>query len=263
MQVFLFAAIVIAASSTSALFVDRCNEGPSYWCTDYNTATKCGVLSYCNGLRENNHVRVSDANPVLIELYYESLCGGCRQFILEQLYPAFQKLFSTGIFDIKLYPYGNAQETQNGTKWVFDCQHGEKECKMNLVETCALHLLSHPTQFIPYIHCVENNLSLSNAEACAKNLHVDWEPIWNCYNGSEGNFLEHQMAEKTEALNPPNDYVPWIVVDGEHTEEMQTDAQTDLIDFVCKKYSGTKPHACRVHSKNNKERCYQKLTKTF
>jgi interferon gamma-inducible protein 30 len=33
-----------------------------------------------------------------------------------------------------------------------------------------------------------------------------------CFNGTLGNQLEHQMAVKTEALDPPHKYVPWIVL---------------------------------------------------
>ena len=34
--------------------------------------------------------------PVLVELYYESLCPGCRHFITTQLFPAFEALRDTG-----------------------------------------------------------------------------------------------------------------------------------------------------------------------
>ena len=45
--------------------------------------------------------------------------------------------------NISIYPYGNANERQeaNGT-WAFTCQHGEDECKGNLVETCFINLVS-------------------------------------------------------------------------------------------------------------------------
>ena len=34
--------------------------------------------------------------PVLVELYYESLCPYCKEFINEQLFPTFTKLANTG-----------------------------------------------------------------------------------------------------------------------------------------------------------------------
>ena len=44
------------------------------------------------------------------------------------------------------------------------------------------------------------------------------------------------MGAKTEALSPPHKYVPWIVINGEHTDELQNEAQTNLVALVCKLY---------------------------
>lgn len=52
------------------------------------------------------------APKVEIALYYESLCGGCRQFIETQFYPTFQKVGQ--IMEVILVPYGNAQESRYG-----------------------------------------------------------------------------------------------------------------------------------------------------
>ena len=43
-------------------------------------------------------VSLSASEPVLVELYYESLCPYCREFINDQLYPTFVKLANTGTF---------------------------------------------------------------------------------------------------------------------------------------------------------------------
>ena len=37
---------------------------------------------------------------------------------------------------------------------------------------------------------------------------------------SEGNALLHYMGVATEQLSPPHNYVPWIVVDGVHNEQI-------------------------------------------
>jgi len=240
---------------------DVCNAGEAYWCRNEETAVRCGVLEYCKvthpGFLTTN-IAASAGQPLQIELYYEAFCGGCRQFILEQLFPSYKKLYSTGIFEITLYPYGNAEEKKSGDTWKFNCQHGKGECQMNLIETCAIHLLSHPDQFMPLINCVEKNATMGNAQKCAESLQIEWGPILQCYKGSEGNFLEHQMAQKTEALEPKHQYVPWIVVDGKHTEEMQTDAQTALAEFICTNYKGKAPKECENVLKQAKEhRCYK------
>ena len=53
------------------------------------------------------------------------------------------------------------------------------------------------------------------------------------------------MGTKTESLDPPHNYVPWIVVDGQHDNEIQTAAMNDLVGLVCKLYEGAKPAVCR------------------
>ena len=48
----------------------------------------------------------------------------------------------------------------------------------------------------------------------------------DCSAGKEGNKLEHSMGVKTESLDPPHEYVPWVVVNGDHTDELQEKAQS-------------------------------------
>ena len=37
----------------------------------------------------------------------------------------------------------------------------------------------------------------------------------------EGNLLMHDVADATESLVPRHNYIPWIVVNKEHTDEIQ------------------------------------------
>lgn len=188
----------------------------------------------------------SGAPPVNVSLYYESLCPGCRAMIHEQIYPTYQALKSTGIVDIQLFPYGNAYEHKRDQKWVFQCQHGEDECQVNMVETCALHLLP-PLHQMDYIYCVEEprgHPTVDTGKKCAQKLDLEWDPIFNCFNGSIGNHLEHEMALKTEALKPSHQYVPWITVNGVHTEKIQDKVTDDMLGYVCSVYTGPKPAAC-------------------
>lgn len=39
--------------------------------------------------------------PVLVELYYESFCPGCRAFLTGMLYPAYDKLKDTGVMEVR------------------------------------------------------------------------------------------------------------------------------------------------------------------
>ena len=232
----------------------NCNHGPKYWCLNAKNAEECGVAEFCEimkveknpGIKQTDPekvIPVAAAAPVNVSLYYESLCPGCRDLIRSQIFPTYLTLKSTGILNIFLYPYGNANEHKSGEKWEFDCQHGEKECKVNLVETCALHLLS-PANKLQFIHCIETNPSVQNGEECAKRLGIEWTPIEECYNGPQGNILEHEMAEKTASLKPPHMYVPWITVNGDHTEKIQDKITSNMLKYVCNFYKGPKPAQC-------------------
>ena len=53
-----------------------------------------------------------DVPTIDVNLYYEALCPGCMNFVLNELYPTYQKL--NKYINIKLFPYGNTRmETDN------------------------------------------------------------------------------------------------------------------------------------------------------
>lgn len=201
----------------------------------------------------------SEAPKVSLALYFESLCPDCQLFIRKQLYPTYLKVGE--IFNLTLVPYGNAEERRSGDKWVFECQHGPKECQGNLIETCAIALLKNISVSFPFIHCFEENTEKSEdpqpaaiAEKCAKSLGIDYSPIETCVSGPQGNSLEHQMAMKTNALKPQHQYVPWVTLNGKHTEKLQREAENNLLKLVCKYYTGPKPSACEQQQIG---RCYK------
>ena len=98
---------------------------------------------------------VAAADKIQVELYYESQCPGCRQAINTSFLTAMK---TEGFFDmaeVKLYPYGNARETQSGDEYHFSCQHGKAECDWNMVEACAQAHIGCPYQQGLFIQCVE------------------------------------------------------------------------------------------------------------
>ncbi|XP_078365073.1 gamma-interferon-inducible lysosomal thiol reductase-like [Oculina patagonica] len=188
------------------------------------------------------------APKVGMALYYESLCGGCRDFIKSQLYPTFQKV--SEIMNVTLVPYGNAHETRHGDEWRFACPHGATECVGNLIQTCAISILQDVSVYLPFIHCFETYIASSDplheAKYCAGLQGIDFAAIDKCQKGPQGHALQHQMALKTNALVPRHSYVPWITLNGQHTEDIQKKATLNLLGLVCDTYQGTKPAGCLV-----------------
>lgn len=178
---------------------------------------------------------------VLVELYEESLCPYCCNFVVNGL----SKLFKDGLIDIvdlRLIPYGNAKASPDGR--IVVCQHGELECTMNLVEGCAIKLFPNITQWFPFIAClsaVTPKLAIeSHVPECAAGAGLDLKTLQECYTGPLGKKFERDFAAQTNSLSPPHQYVPWVVVNGQPAYE-EYEAVEQLI---CAAYKGPKPAAC-------------------
>lgn len=182
----------------------------------------------------------SDTPKVSLELYYESLCPYSANFIVNHLPKIFTPEF-TPIVDVKLVPWGNAKLRPNAT---FNCQHGPNECLLNTVEACAIDTWPELSKHFPFIYCVEDLVYQRKSnewKSCFETLHLDSKPIDQCYNSEHGKQLELHYAAETDALQPPHEYVPWVVVDGEPLYE----DYENFLSYICMAYKGTDiPKSC-------------------
>ncbi len=74
------------------------------------------------------------------------------------------------------------------------------------------------------------------ATKCAAKAQIDFSKIDACTQSKLGNQLQHAYAAQTESLQPPHQYVPWVTVNGIHTEDIERDAEKNLIKLICKTY---------------------------
>ncbi|XP_062452247.1 gamma-interferon-inducible lysosomal thiol reductase [Rhea pennata] len=197
------------------------------------------------------------AAPVQLSLYYESLCPACRAFVTQQLFATWL-LLPDEVLNITLVPYGNAEETKDNGTWRFQCQHGPEECLGNMLEACLMHEVRNFSTYFPVIFCLESGVSITkDLEACLQ-IHapeVAAGRVAACAEGDLGRQLMHRNAQLTAALRPPHQYVPWIVLNGKHTEELQARAQDALLGLVCELYQGEKPEACTGRAARSARRC--------
>ncbi|XP_038628109.1 gamma-interferon-inducible lysosomal thiol reductase [Tachyglossus aculeatus] len=224
-----------------------CTYPPYRWCSSWKIAIACKVEEQCPVLFQPP--KSKDAPPVSVSLFYESLCPACRNFLTLQLFPTWLMLFE--IMNVTLVPYGNAQETNVSGKWEFTCQHGEDECLLNMVETCVMDAVKDASDAFAIIFCIESSSSIKDSlDSCLKIYSPTTSPddIMKCTKSDQGNKLMHQNAQLTDGLEPPHKYVPWIVINGQHTDELQAQAQEGLFNLVCKLYKGQKPSACLTNS---------------
>ncbi|XP_047445041.1 gamma-interferon-inducible lysosomal thiol reductase [Mugil cephalus] len=228
-----------------------CSYPPSKWCSSMDSAIECGVVKQC--LMSNFTRAHQKDGAVEVVLYYESLCPGCRLFLTEVLFPTW--LMLNDIMSVGLVPYGNAQEKPDGKKYTYECQHGPQECLGNMIETCIMNMSQLA---FPIIFCMESSPDvINNAKTCAGvyDPKLDWGKVMSCVNGDLGNQLMHQNALDTKALSPAHQYVPWVTVNGEHTEELQDKAVSSLFMLVCNLYKGPKTKACGGSQKYFKSYC--------
>ncbi|XP_064031312.1 gamma-interferon-inducible lysosomal thiol reductase [Pogoniulus pusillus] len=217
-----------------------CDYPTHLWCSSWEIAVACQAESHCANLSS------PAAPPVELTLFYESLCPACRWFLVQQLFTTWLLLPAEAL-SITLVPYGNAQERNVSGKWQFLCQHGPEECLGNMIETCLMHEAKNFSSYFPVIFCLESGSSITkNLEACLQVYapQLDGGRIAACVQGDAGAALMHHNAQLTQALDPPHQYVPWVVINGKHTEELQEQAQASLLGLICRLYQGEKPKAC-------------------
>lgn len=208
--------------------------------------TSLALFTYYNQSEESQNLTAD--GKVKIDLYSESLCPDCLQFIRGSLKTAANTKDFWKICEFNLIPYGNARRTQNGSNWAFTCQHGVKECLGNVIEACAIKKTDYYTQALPFILCLEDNTTDFSAQGqrCATKLGLDWQAINTCATGTEGNKYMLEYAIATEKLNPAHTYVPWIVVNDKHTTSSENSVISNMVRYVCSIYSGPeKIDACK------------------
>ncbi|KFK23481.1 hypothetical protein AALP_AAs46213U000100 [Arabis alpina] len=168
-----------------------------------------------------------NSDKVKLNLYYESLCPYCQEFIVDDLVKLFDTDLHT-ITDLNLVPFGNAHVSDDLT---VTCQHGEEECKLNALEACAINTWPNPKLHYRYIRCVEQNTE--NWESCFKTYGGE-EAIKDCYNGDLSKKLILGYANQTFSLKPKHKYVPWVTLNGKPLYH----GRDDFVAKVCKAYKG-------------------------
>ncbi|CAM8983301.1 unnamed protein product [Rhodiola kirilowii] len=191
---------------------------------------------------------------VELSVYYEALCPYCGNFILNQLVELF-KTDIAQIVDLRLVPWGNASLKN---KFEITCQHGPDECRLNTIEACVIKTWPDFRRHYGMIHCIERLVFTqkeNKLQSCFGSIN-EWQTLHKCYNSGLGTQLDLKYADETTHLNPPLQFVPWVVVNGRALK----DDYGNFLAYICKVYSGPKPDGCRSiqHKINSADKVQQK-----
>ncbi|NWQ83406.1 GILT reductase, partial [Columbina picui] len=191
-----------------------CDTAAPLWCSSPEIAAACQAGSHCT-----NRSRPAAA-PVELSLFYESLCPACRLFLVRELFSTWL-LLPDDVLSITLVPYGNAQVGADATDACPQCHR----CLSPALVPGGTGCCSDPCPGVPVPQCLQIYAP-----------ELDSGRITACVQGDAGAALMHRNAQLTQALDPPHQYVPWILINGKHTDELQEQAQESLLGLVCRLY---------------------------
>jgi interferon, gamma-inducible protein 30 len=192
---------------------------------------------------------LSGKGNVPVALYSEAKCPDCAAFA-----PTFEAVWNMSCVQqmVSTYeeiPYGNAQTDPASGK--VSCQHGPTECEGNMIEACSVE---HSTgaEWLSFITCMFADFSAvpKPAQGCAKSSGLDWTTVDTCVTGGEGKKLIAANANRTDNLNPPHQYVPWLTVNGTLVADPPTGgpSQADVVSAICAAYTGKAPACCSAEA---------------
>mmetsp|Transcript_3063 Transcript_3063/g.11023 ORF Transcript_3063/g.11023 Transcript_3063/m.11023 type:complete len:173 (+) Transcript_3063:223-741(+) len=156
-----------------------------------------------------------------------------------------------------MVPYGNAiKDPRTGE---IQCQHGPDECTLNKAQLCGIKQGKTADVWWPFILCTEDLRTggIDSIAPCAdSSAGIDTDVLTVCYQGPEGDDLLAQAGAITDALDPPHQYTPWVVLEGKPLEDT-----SDITKSVCDAYTGSpKPAACNAANEQDSpepEKCYK------
>ncbi|KAB2010893.1 hypothetical protein ERO13_D10G238348v2 [Gossypium hirsutum] len=211
-----------------------------------------------------SHSSLDNANDkVTVSLYYEtSLCPRCASFISNDL---------VKVFHTDLHTIINLRVSLDG-RLCNNVHHGEEECHLNTIHSCVIHFWPDVKEHLEFIGCTEQqSLKGGPSKHCGKIANETKEKTLLL---QQAYVLQHviklyalqpknvtlllQYANETAHLKPPQEYVPWVVVNHQPLRQVITSIFIswlhdfeNFVKYVCQAYKGDhKSAACKAQSSN-------------
>jgi hypothetical protein len=163
--------------------------------------------------------------PVLVQIFLESLCIDSQRYMQQQILPTWQALHATPqIMHLQVIVFGNAHYESTSNRLL--CQHGVAECDANRYDLCVQSIERNDIhRYLPYFACLFDgrlpmgyrNTTYSPAifASCARETAIPWSSLQDCYyNTTRIEELEYEASVATSKSN--HTYVPWVTLNGKH-----------------------------------------------
>ncbi|CAI5446429.1 unnamed protein product [Caenorhabditis angaria] len=185
-------------------------------------------------------------NTVKIDLYVESLCPDTSRFFRQQLSKMWDLLGGSSRIQLTISPFGKARCVEENNDFKCQCQHGNLECEINQLQNCIIDRTGFPEKFVPAVLCMQGKHSLEEALKCVETvLPGETHRMRECASGQRGRRLLALAGQRTAALRPSIEFIPWIMINGERN----SDALYDLTQNVCQAMEPKSP-ACKNYLKS-------------
>ncbi|XP_046677201.1 gamma-interferon-inducible lysosomal thiol reductase-like [Homalodisca vitripennis] len=168
-------------------------------------------------------------NQCNLTVLYESHCSDSRKFIRNVLAPVWPLLETH--CTLELVPFGKARSNESG----FVCHHGEKECKSNMVMSCAMRNLLSSRQQMDFVSCYMGDPDYGGIQ-CAEKTGLSWADVKACMQSGEGTQLQKEAEAKSYATRISH-YVPTVVINKVYKPTEQNEAVRGKFNEVMCRYT--------------------------
>uniref|UniRef100_A0A336MUT8 CSON007080 protein n=1 Tax=Culicoides sonorensis TaxID=179676 RepID=A0A336MUT8_CULSO len=173
-------------------------------------------------------ISINGQSKLRVHVFYESLCPDSMNFVGNQLVPNIEAF--NDYIEVVLVPFGKSRHIGNG---VFTCQHGDAECRLNRVMSCALTQIDDQIAAVKYVGCQMKYFADRTGRQCVESNGLDWDTVSQCHDSDLGAQLQLAAeAEQNRIIGYPK-FVPTIVYNEQFDQELQDQSLRNFPGVLC------------------------------
>lgn len=132
-----------------------------------------------------HHAGIAQAESVKVEFIGESLCPDCAAYTTKILHDVFTSGLNE-LIELNYIAWGNAKNESGKIM----CQHGPRECDLNIALNCAQHISESQEVFFTFLDCLEREAfgdgDKDLLQTCSSDAQLSVEDVKECTEGKLG-----------------------------------------------------------------------------